>query len=376
MGSSPADLQVLVQMMERLGVAPEELLAVVQPESVPTFEQFVPVAFEATSQGSRAVFQSYWNRIVACWGTRRLDEPTPRELVEVIEHFRATAKRRRHHTNGAGAAKHAYDALERLYRVAVDERVLSSQQNPMLRVRRPRRAKTRRYALSSQLLDCICRTAAETGQDPRLDALLIRFHLETAARPSGALNLRLEDLDVANLLVTLTEKGTKRQQPVSLTLMEGLLDHAKERGVQDKESQLFRFPDGRPMSKLRYLSLWARLGRYIEVVYKEGITTYWLRHTTLTWVERNFGLAVARAYGGHAENHLWYGVTAHYVKASLAEVATALQTLTGEPHPLASPGSLIPQRSEVLPTSIYGLPPRSEPSSDQYLLQKPGHNAY
>jgi hypothetical protein len=29
-------------------------------------------------------------------------------------------------------------------------------------------------------------------------------------------------------------------------------------------------------------------------------SAHWLRHTTLTWVERNFGYAVARAYAGHS----------------------------------------------------------------------------
>jgi hypothetical protein len=28
---------------------------------------------------------------------------------------------------------------------------------------------------------------------------------------------------------------------------------------------------------------------------------HWLRHTTLTWVERNFGFAAARACTGHAD---------------------------------------------------------------------------
>ena len=64
----------------------------------------------------------------------------------------------------------------------------------------------------------------------------------------------------------------------------------------------------------------------------QQICTDWIRHTTLTWVERNFGYAVARAYAGHTET----GATVTYVRASLAEVAAALAALTGEPHPLAT----------------------------------------
>ena len=59
------------------------------------------------------------------------------------------------------------------------------------------------------------------------------------------------------------------------------------------------------------------------------------RHTTLTWVERNFGYAVARAYAGHTDRGSDAGATTTYVRATPSEVATALSALTGEPHPLA-----------------------------------------
>src|SRR6202035_5473193 len=61
---------------------------------------------------------------------------------------------------------------------------------------------------------------------------------------------------------------------------------------------------------------------------------HWIRHTILTWVERNFGYAVARVYAGHTDGGSETGATAIYVRASLSEVAAALAALTGEPHPL------------------------------------------
>jgi len=60
------------------------------------------------------------------------------------------------------------------------------------------------------------------------------------------------------------------------------------------------------------------------------------RHTTLTWVERNFGYAVAKAYAGHTDTGSDAGATATYVRATTHEVAAALAALTGEPHPLAT----------------------------------------
>jgi hypothetical protein len=40
-----------------------------------------------------------------------------------------------------------------------------------------------------------------------------------------------------------------------------------------------------------------------DVVYRNGqpLTYHWIRYTTLTWVERNFGMAVAHAYAGHLD---------------------------------------------------------------------------
>lgn len=64
------------------------------------------------------------------------------------------------------------------------------------------------------------------------------------------------------------------------------------------------------------------------------MSTHWLRHTTLTWVERSFGYAVARAYAGHNGSRD-VGVTSTYVRADITEVAAALVALSGEPHPLA-----------------------------------------
>ena len=58
----------------------------------------------------------------------------------------------------------------------------------------------------------------------------------------------------------------------------------------------------------------------------------------MTWVERNFGYAIAHAYAGHTDSAGDTGrATSTYVRATLTEVATALAALTGEPHPLAEP---------------------------------------
>ncbi len=65
------------------------------------------------------------------------------------------------------------------------------------------------------------------------------------------------------------------------------------------------------------------------------MSTHWIRYTTLTWVERRFGYAVARAFAGHFGKGD-AGTTTTYVRATIEELATALAALTNEEHPLAA----------------------------------------
>jgi integrase/recombinase XerC len=164
--------------------------------------------------------------------------------------------------------------------------------------------------------------------------LLLRLHTETACRRGGALALRPQDLDPTQCLIFLREKGeTVRWQPVSPTFMTHLQQHAEDRHAPHT-GQLLRYSGGQPITTRRYDDLWTRIGKHLPWVTTQQISTHWLRHTTLTWVERNFGSAVARAYAGHTDHSGDAGTTTTYVRASIQEVATALAALTGEPHPL------------------------------------------
>ena len=147
--------------------------------------------------------------------------------------------------------------------------------------------------------------------------------------------LRPVDLDPDQCLILLREKGeTVRWQPVSPTLMRYLQRHAEQRHATE-EGPLFRYRSGQPITYRRYDHLWVRIGEHLPWVQAQQISTHWLRHTTLTWVERNFGYAIARAYAGHSGSGGDAGTTATYVRATIHEVAAALAALTSEPHPLA-----------------------------------------
>jgi hypothetical protein len=49
--------------------------------------------------------------------------------------------------------------------------------------------------------------------------------------------------------------------------------------------------------------------RHLPWARTQQVSIRWLRHTTLTWVERNFGYAVARAYAGHTDAMAWPSAT-------------------------------------------------------------------
>jgi integrase len=183
---------------------------------------------------------------------------------------------------------------------------------------------TRRAVADNRLAE-IVQVAATTGDDPALDALILRLHIETACRRGGALALRPIDLDPDQYLITLREKGdTTRSQPVSLTLMSQLLAHATERGADTTPSgPLLRYRSGQPINRRRYDYIWTRLGSHLPWVTAQGVSTHWLRHTTLTWVERNFGYAVARASAGHNDRGKSAGTTTTHVQADIDEVAAA-----------------------------------------------------
>jgi len=54
---------------------------------------------------------------------------------------------------------------------------------------------------------------------------------------------------------------------------------------------------------------------------RDCVSADWPRHTTITWVERRYGYAIARACAGHTDTAS--APTATLIRARLAEVAEA-----------------------------------------------------
>ena len=333
---SRPELDAALLLLSRLGVSLDDLVsgaASVRP-SVPTFAEFVPQVAAAVTQGTLKAYGTYWNRVVDQWGQRRLNEPTPLEIECFGKELRAARLVRRNGRGGSGTEENYIAAMRCLYKRAVDNGFIAEADNPAAKVAKPRRQPGLRHALRDDKLAHINEVASTTGDDPELDALILRIHEETACRRGGALNLRPMDLDKEQCLIRLREKGgTERWQPVSPTLMGYLQRHAAERAAP-LTGRLLRYRDGQQITYRRYDYLWERVGLVLPWVSVQGISTHWIRYTILRWVERQFGYAVARAYAGHRDRGGETGSTATYVKADIHEVAAALASLTGEPHPL------------------------------------------
>ena len=259
--AGPEELEAARLLLARLGVSPADLLGAAKPQrEVPTFAAFVPVVAEGVGEGTRRVYGSYWNRIVEAWGERRLDEPSPSDVQRLVEHVRTHVVSRRNARGGRSAAEHTIAALRCVYRHAIADGLIGEADTPAAKVAKPRRLPSTRRAVPDTRLAEINHVAATTGNDPALDALLLRLHTETACRRGGALALRPGDLDPDQCLILLREKGdTVRWQPVSPTLMRHLQAHAADRHAPTA-GRLLRYRDGRAITARRYDHLWTRIG--------------------------------------------------------------------------------------------------------------------
>ena len=255
-------------LLERMGLSPADLAAVPQARKpVPTFAEYVPVVSAAVSAGTRRAYGSYWNRVVEHWGDRRLDEPTPSEIRQLMSYVKTHVVARRNARGGRSAEEHLVAALRCLYQRAVDDGLITEAGQPG-----PEGGQAAPPAVHPPGR---CRTTGwrRSTRPPRPRAMIrswTRCCCGCTPRPPAAAAARWrcgpQDLDPDQCLILLREKGeTVRWQPVSPTLMARLVEHGQERHAPP-DGQLLRYADGRPITSRRYDHLWARIGRHLPWV--------------------------------------------------------------------------------------------------------------
>ena len=167
--SGQAVVDAALVLLERMGLTPADLAAVPQHRlPVPTFAEYVPVVSAAVSAGTRRAYGSYWNRVIEHWGGRRLDEPTPLEIRQLMTYVKTHVVARRNARGGRSAEEHLVAALRCLYRRAVDDGLITEADNPARKVAKPRRLPTTRRALPDTRL-------AEINEDD--DACVTQINL-------------------------------------------------------------------------------------------------------------------------------------------------------------------------------------------------------
>lgn len=302
--------------------------------------------------GTYRTYDTNWERLEKKYGELAIDEFTEEMALDFCSRAMQLAKKRHQisaekrearglrvkEENGHHAYNRALDALATVIRYAQRQGLID--RSPLLEIPRKRLSETDRHGLSPEQVDEILRSALSGGNDPQLDYLMLLTIVETACRAGGILNLQLGDIDLERQTIRFHEKGGKsRKQPVSRELAETLIEFATKRGSSAKSDPVFRFHPqghgkGRAVTARRFERLWERIGEDLKWVAEKQISNHWLRHTTLTWVERaTASPSVTSKFAGHGPEN----VTATYTSARLAEVAGAFAAVFGKDHPLAEP---------------------------------------
>ena len=119
--SQQAVVEAALVLLERMGLSPADLASVPQARPEAPFAEYAPVVSASVSDGTRRAYGSYWHRVVQHWGARRLDEPTPSEIRQLMAHVKTHVVARRNARGGRSAEEHLVAALRCLYKRAEDE---------------------------------------------------------------------------------------------------------------------------------------------------------------------------------------------------------------------------------------------------------------
>ena len=326
--------QVLVTAAADLGVTIDDLVqaaAALEVRAAPaTVAEFVATIAPTFSPNTAAAYDTYWRLAIARFGDRRIGEISVEDCTAVVAEAEQRAQDNRASSDGRSSRENCVAALRALFARAQLAGLTAI--NPAAAVPKPRRRPSRRRPLDHPEIEELVNAIRTTSNDPDLDLLLVRFHLESGARREGALNLRLQDLDDRRASVWLREKfGAEREQPISPSLLRLLARHADARGAVAPGDAVFRTRRGEPITRRRYNTIFDRARPCLPWADRTPVSAHVLRYTAINAVGRLAGYAVAQAFAGHAPP----SVTGLYLRARLCDVAAAVAVLTDEPHPLA-----------------------------------------
>lgn len=306
-----------------------------------TVQEFHPRVVAACPRKSLPTYSIGFRRLVDVHGGSLLSDVTPLDLAVLRDEVRRQVGERRvadalargrllrssdPDAYGRGAAENFVRAVRFFFKCAVlDGRLEVS---PATGLQAPRRPNAPERPLTDEQLAELQFVCSATGNDPELDGLLFEFLRHTGCRREGSLNLRVGDLHAEDCRITVTEKnGQTRDLPLRRDVIERLLAHAARRGAHTRADAVFRYKDGRPLTRRRFNTLFDRLDKHTTWSESLDVGPHWIRHTTLDDVRRVADVRVAQSYAGHRDEAS--GAIGRYTKPTFDELVAAYEAIFG-----------------------------------------------
>jgi integrase/recombinase XerC len=97
-----AGLEAARLPLERMGIKPSDLLegGPARP-AAPTFAEYVPIVRASISAGTLRCYGTYFDRVVARWGSRGIDQVNASDVRSFVADIKADALQRRNSRVGA-----------------------------------------------------------------------------------------------------------------------------------------------------------------------------------------------------------------------------------------------------------------------------------
>ncbi|MCF6096453.1 site-specific integrase [Thermovorax subterraneus] len=151
------------------------------------------------------------------------------------------------------------------------------------------------------------------------DYALILLTLDTGIRPSEALSLKVEDVNlkagIVNIRPEIAKTRMQRTLPISPAVVEAIKELIKARPEEWKDAPLFCSQDGLPMRERSWANRVQKYGKKLGI----KLRAYDLRHVSATWYLRNGGnIHGLRVLLGHTDLHMAKKYV-HFVEADIAQ---------------------------------------------------------
>lgn len=224
-------------------------------------------------------------------------------------HRRQQQIQKRERSNGTGAWRNYRDAVATLYKYVSG---FADVKSPFKGARQAPKGSDARRALSEEEMQRLW-TAALMDDDSELALLYLDCLRETAARVGAVHGLSLEDIDWATGFVTFrTKNKVVHVTCVSVDLLQRIRIRAENNGwdghvpadydpknFESVGTPAFRTVSGRRISKKWTETFFDRIDRIAGDADNDKITAHWIRHTTITQVQRVLSKEAAARWAGH-----------------------------------------------------------------------------